>query len=217
MISILLADDHTIVRTGIKLLINHESDMQVVEEAENGEEAVEKSLRECPDVVIMDLNMPLKNGLMATRQIKEANADIKIIILTMYDDKEYISRVLQAGASGYLLKCHHDEDLIQAIRAVHRGEAFLYSGATQVLIEDFVAISDGKRREILTSREQEVLSFIAKGYTNREVSEILNLSIKTIESHRSKIMEKLNISTRHELVDYALKEGYLHVPAYFAE
>ncbi|HLR75943.1 MAG TPA: response regulator transcription factor [Virgibacillus sp.] len=211
MISILLVDDHAIVRAGIKLLINSEPDMNVLYEAENGEEAVTKALTECPDVVIMDLNMPRKNGLIATQQIKEANSDIKVIVLTMHEEREYISRALQAGASGYLLKSHQAGDLIKAIRTVHRGEAFLDPDATKVLIQDYVNISNAmdQQSQKLTGREQEVLSYLAKGYTNREVAELLYVSIKTIESHRSKIMEKLNIKTRHELVKYAIKEGFL--------
>lgn len=211
MISILLADDHSIVRSGIKLLINSQSDMNVLYEAKDGEEAVIKALKERPDVVIMDLNMPKKNGLVATKQINESASEIKILILTMHDDKEYIFRVLEAGASGYLLKSHHEDELIEAIRTVNRGEAFLYPDATKMLIEDYVEKSrlSGKMPHQLTGREQEVLSYLAKGYTNREVAELLYVSIKTIESHRAKIMEKLNIKTRHELVEYAIKEGFL--------
>ncbi|WP_062109083.1 response regulator [Bacillus niameyensis] len=211
MISILLADDHSIVRSGIKLLIDSQTDMKVNYEAENGEEAVLIALEKNPDIVIMDLNMPKINGLVATRQIKETKSDIKIIVLTMHDDREYIFRVLQAGASSYLLKSNHDNDLIEAIRTVHQGGAYLYPEATKHLLEDYIRKSNEemKNLQILTGREQAVLSYLAKGYTNREISEQLFLSIKTIESHRSKIMEKLDLKSRPDLVKYAIKNGLL--------
>jgi len=209
VIKILLADDHSIVRTGLKLLINEHPDMEVISEAKDGEEAVHKAIELEPNVVIMDLKMPKKNGLLATKQINEANNDIKIIVLTMYDEKEYIFRVLQAGASSFLLKSHHEDDLIKAIRAVSEGEAYLYPNATKLLLNDYIKKSNKERIQKLTGREQEVLSYLAKGYTNREVSEKLFLSIKTIESHRSNIMKKLNLQTRHELVKYAIKNGFL--------
>lgn len=212
MIEVLVADDHAIVRSGIKLLINGQSDLNVIGEAEDGEEAVNMALEKCPDIVIMDLNMPKKSGLIATKQITEMNPDIKIIVLTMHDDKEYIFRVLQAGASSYLLKSHPETDLIEAIRTVHKGEAYLYPNATKLLLEDYIRKSSVNNEDNLmklSGREQEVLSFLAKGYTNREAAEQLFLSIKTIESHRSKIMEKLDLKTRPALVEYAAKNGFL--------
>jgi len=215
MISILLADDHSIVRSGIKLLINNQSDMRVEYEAEDGNEAVQIALKKIPDVVIMDLNMPKKNGLIAMKQINEANEEIKIIALTMHEDKEYIFRALQAGASSYLLKSHQENDLIEAIRAVHLGEAYLYPNATKWLLEDYIQKANQfgeNHMEKLTGREQEILSYLALGYTNREVGEKLYLSIKTIESHRSNIMKKLDLRTRSDLVKYAMKHGYLDFP-----
>lgn len=212
MISVLLADDHAIVRSGIKLLINSQPDMEVLCEAEDGIEAVTLALEKKPDVVIMDLKMPKRNGLLAIKKINEANSDIKIIALTMHEEKAYIFRAIQAGASGYLLKSHHENDLIKAIRTVYHGNAFLYPGATKFLLEDYLkkaSSSDEDYFEDLTGREQEVLSFIAKGYTNQEVAEQLHLSIKTIEAHRSNIMDKLHISTRRELVQYAMNHGFL--------
>lgn len=212
LISVLLADDHAIVRTGLKLMIDSQSDMNVIEQAEDGEVAVQKALHLKPDIVIMDLNMPKKSGLIATKQIHEANSNIKIIVLTMHEDKEYIFRVLQAGASSYLLKSHHENDLIEAIRTVHKGEAYLYPNATKLLLEDYMKKSNSSNEENLqklTGREQEVISYLAKGYSNREVAEQLFVSVKTIESHKSKIMEKLNLRTRPELVEYALKNGLL--------
>lgn len=212
MISVLLADDHAIVRSGIKHMINSQPDMEVLFEAENGEEVVYTALEKQPDIVIMDLNMPKKSGLVATKQIHEANNEIKIIVLTMHESKEYLFHSLQAGASSYLLKSYHEDDLIEAIRTVHRGEAYLYPNATKLLLEEYMKKSDESEENYnqkLTGREQEVLSYLAKGYTNREIAEQLFLSIKTIESHKSKIMGKLNLKTRPDLIKFALKNGYL--------
>lgn len=212
MISVLVADDHSIVRAGISLMINNHEGMHVIGEAQDGEEAVQKALQLQPDVIILDLNMPKVSGLVATKQINEANPDIKIIVLTMHDDREYIFRVIQAGASSYLLKSHPENDLIEAIRTVHRGEAYLYPNATRMLLEDYIQKSSSATEDNLmklSGREQEVLSYLAKGYTNREAGEQLFLSTKTIESHRSKIMEKLNLKTRPALVEYAAKNGFL--------
>lgn len=212
MISVLLADDHAIVRAGVKYLIDCQPDMKVVYEAENGEEVVHKALENQPDVVIMDLNMPKKSGLLATKQIHEAYSDIKIIVLTMHESKEYLFHALQAGASSYLLKSYNEDDLIEAIRTVHNGDAYLYPKATKLLLEEYMKKSELSERDNdqkLTGREQEVLSHLAKGYTNREIAEQLFLSIKTIESYRSKIMEKLNLKTRPDLIKFALKNGYL--------
>lgn len=215
MISILLVEDHSIVRSGIKLLINSQPDMQVRYEAEDGDEGVKIAIQKQPDVVIMDLSMPKKNGLLALKQIKEANSDIKLIVLTMHEDKEYIFRALEAGASSYLLKSYQENNLIEAIRTVYKGEAYLFPNATKSLLEEYMQIakqSEDNQMEKLTSREQEILSFIALGYTNQEVADQLYLSIKTIESHRSNIMEKLNLRTRSDLVKYAMKNGYLDFP-----
>lgn len=211
MISVLLADDHAIVRSGIKHMINSQTDMEVIDEAENGEEAVQKALNKQPDVIIMDLNMPKKSGLVATKQINEANSKSKIIVLTMHEGKEYLFNALQAGASSYLLKSYHEDDLIKAIRTVHRGEAYLYPNATKLLLEEYMKKSDANKSELdqLTGREQEILGYLAKGYTNREIGEMLFLSVKTIESYKSKIMEKLQLKTRPDLVKFAAKNGYL--------
>ena len=211
MISVLLADDHAIVRSGIKHMINSQPDMEVIDEAENGEEVVQKAFEKQPDVIIMDLNMPKKSGLVATKQINEANSKSKIIVLTMHEGKEYLFNALQAGASSYLLKSYHEDDLIKAIRTVYRGEAYLYPNATKLLLEEYMKKSDANKDELnkLTGREQEVLSYLAKGYTNREIGEMLFLSVKTIESYKSKIMEKLQLKTRPDLVRKKKKNGYL--------
>ncbi|WP_060207322.1 response regulator [Sporosarcina koreensis] len=212
MISVLIVDDHEIVRAGIKMMIDEQPDMKVIGEAGDGQEAVQKAQDLMPDVVIMDLNLPKKSGIVAIREITEENDEIKIIALTMHDGREYIFGALQAGASSYLLKSHRVNDLLEAVRTVSKGEAYLYPNATKFLLEDYIWKSAGVRAHTLmnlSGREQEVLSYLAKGYTNREVAERLFVSIKTIESHRSKIMEKLNLKTRPALVEYAAKNGFL--------
>lgn len=213
MISVLLADDHIIVRSGIKYLINRQSDMKVLYEAENGDEAVQIALEKQPDVVIMDLNMPKKNGLLAIQLIHQKNRDIRIIVLTMQESRECFFRALKAGASSYLLKSYHEDHLIEAIRSVNRGDVYLYPYADSTpLLEDNRKGRDFLEDEfqaILTEREQDILSFLAKGYTNREIAEKLYLSVKTIEFHKSKIMGKLSLKTRADIVEYAFKNGYL--------
>ena len=213
-IRIIIADDHAIVRSGLEMLVNMQEDMEVIDTACDGSEAFQKAIELKPDIVIMDLNMsPGENGLTATRRLKEAIPGTKVLVLTMHDDREYIFRVLQAGASGYILKSAEDLDLINAIRTVEKGEAYLYPKAQKLLIEEYMERITNEGTDdvfnLLSTREQEVLEYIAKGYTNKEIADILYLSVKTIESHKSKIMEKLQLRTRPELVKYALKQGLL--------
>ena len=214
MIRILIADDHTIVRTGLERMIEEQEDMEVVGSVADGEAAYQACRETRPGVVIMDLILPPgQNGLIATGRIKEELPEIKILILSMHDDREYVFRVLQAGASGYILKSAADMDFINAIRTVHRGEAYLYPRATRFLIENFMTQpAQGEEEallESLTPREEEVLAHIANGYSNKEIADMLYLSVKTIEAHKVKIMDKLHLKTRHELVRYALKHGIL--------
>lgn len=213
-IRILIADDHAVVRSGLTMLINAQEDMEIVDSAADGKEAFEKALQLQPDVVLMDLSMPPgENGLSATTRLKEAVPKIQILILTMHDDEEYLFRVLQAGASGYILKSAPDVDLISAIRTISQGAAYLYPSATKLLIQEFFhRIRNGEDVEkfnVLTEREQEILSLIAKGYSNKEIAELLVVSVKTVETHKTKIMEKLHLKTRPELVRYAIKKGLL--------
>lgn len=213
-IKILIADDHTIVRAGLEMMVNEQDDMEVIGTASDGQEAFNIALELKPDIVLMDLNMPPgENGLTATKRLKEAAPEIKVLVLTMHDDKEYIFRVLQAGACGYVLKSADDMDLIQAIRTVYNDEAYLYPKATKLLIENYMEkVSNGEQEDLfdtLTPREEEVLSYFAKGYTNKEIAKMLYVSVKTVESHKSKIMDKLGLRTRPELVRYALKHGLL--------
>ncbi|WP_236588198.1 response regulator [Tumebacillus amylolyticus] len=213
-IRLLIADDHAIVRSGLSMLLNNQPDMEVIGTAADGGEAFDKALELRPDIVLMDLSMPPgENGLSATTRLKEAAPEIDILVLTMHDDEEYLFRLLQAGASGYLLKSAPDNDLLTAIRTIHSGAAYLHPSATKSLISEFLQRvhrgEDVERFQVLTDREQEILVLIAKGYANKEIAEKLIVSVKTVESHKAKIMEKLHMKTRPELVRYALKKGLL--------
>lgn len=213
-IRILIADDHAIVRSGLAMLINAQEDMEVVAFAADGKEAFEQAMLHSPDVILMDLSMPPgENGLSATTRIKEAAPQIHILVLTMHDDEEYLFRVLQAGASGYILKSAPDLDLITALHTVNQGAAYLYPSATKTLIQEFLQMvhkgEEQAKYEILTEREREVLTLIAKGFSNKEIAEQLIVSVKTVESHKAKIMEKLHMKTRPDLVRYAVKKGFL--------
>jgi two-component system response regulator NreC len=213
-IRLLIADDHAIVRSGLSMLINAQTDMEVIATAADGAEAYKKAIELKPDVVLMDLSMPPgENGLSATQRLRDSAPDIHILVLTMHDDEEYLFRVLQAGAHGYILKSAPDSDLLTAIRTVHTGAAYLHPSATKSLITEFLSrVQKGENLEqfhVLTDREQEILTLIAKGYSNKEIAEKLIVSVKTVETHKAKIMEKLQMKTRHELVSYALKKGLL--------
>lgn len=211
---ILIADDHAIVRSGLKMLINSQEDMEVVDEAADGKEAYEKVLKQHPDVVLMDISMPPgENGLLSTEKIKKAMPDVEILILTMHDEEEYLFQVLKAGASGYILKNSPEMDLITAIRMVRQGAAYLHPNATKALIREYMRhVEKGEGEDkynTLSDREREVLTYIAKGYSNKEIAEQLFLSVKTVETHKMRIMEKLGFRTRPELVQYAIKHGLL--------
>ncbi|KKB34350.1 response regulator [Bacillus thermotolerans] len=214
VIRTLIVDDHAIVRAGVKMLLGKQQDIEVVGEAADGQEAIEKALSLKPDLVIMDLSMPPgKNGLEATRELKQSLPDTHVLILTMHDDENYLFRVLQAGASGYVLKNALDSELLSAVDAVSQGRAYLHPSAAKSLVEDFLSrVNEGEdlsSYKRLSNREEEILTFIAKGYSNKEIAETLYISVKTVESHKSKIMDKLGLHKRHELVTYAMKKGLL--------
>jgi DNA-binding NarL/FixJ family response regulator len=212
-IQVLLVDDHTILREGVRSLLESEPDMRVVGEARDGTEAVEQVDALAPDVVIMDMVMPRMNGLEATVEIKRRHPDVKILILSMYDDDEYVQQIIQAGAAGYVLKRVAADDLVKAIREVYAGSSFLYPPIAAKLIEDYVRKARGSEAgepsEQLTAREREVLRLIAEGNTNAEIAEKLTVSKKTVESHRANIMRKLDLHTVTDLVKYALKRGMI--------
>jgi two-component system response regulator NreC len=213
-IRVLLADDHTILRDGIRALLEDQSDMEVIGEAEDGQATVKMVAKLKPDVVVMDIAMPLLNGLEATRQIQRDYPQVKVLILTMHENEEYIRQVLAAGALGYVLKDAAARDLLGAIRTVNQGEAVLSPAITRLVIEDYLRWGDIRPEDTsngLTLREREVLQLIAEGYTNKEIAEILNLSVKTIQSHRTNLMNKLDLHDRGELIKYAIQKKIIDI------
>jgi len=214
-IRVLLADDHAVLRAGLKALIDAEPDLTVVGEAGNGEEAVRLTERLKPDVVVMDISMPVKDGLQATAEIGATAPGTRVLVLTMHAEEQYLLKVLEAGGSGYVLKRSADTELMEAIRAVHRGEAYLYPSATRLLLQ---AYRTGDRPQSpaggkLSEREEEVLRLTAEGYSNSEIGKQLYLSPKTVDTYRQRIMEKLGLHHRAELVRYALDTGLLQPSA----
>jgi two-component system response regulator NreC len=215
MIKLLLADDHAVVRSGLRMLLDSNPELEVIGEAADGDEAIRNALAMRPDVVLMDLNMPPgKDGLTATAELKKQLPELSVLILTMHDDDEYLFRAIHAGASGYVLKNAPHEELLAAIRSVASGQAYLSPASTKRLMAQYVESVKRKDAadsyETLSEREKEIVSLIAKGYSNKEVAEQLVISVKTVETHKSNIMEKLGLKTRPDLVKYALKKGLLH-------
>lgn len=213
-IRVLLVDDHTILREGVCSLLEGEPDMQVVGQAEDGQAALKLAKELNPDVVLMDIAMPLLNGLEATRRIKRDCPRVKVLILSMHENEEYIRQALASGAMGYILKDAAARDLLGAIRAVQRGEAVLSPAITRLVIEDYLRWGDLEAQELtngLSSREREVLQLIAEGYTNKEIAEILSISIKTVQAHRANIMSKLDLHDRSELIKYAIRKKIIEI------
>jgi two-component system response regulator NreC len=214
MIKLCIVDDHAVVRSGLMMLLSAKEDMEVIGEASEGNEAIELALRLHPDVVLMDLSMPHgKDGLTAAKELKQVLPETAILILTMHDDDEYLFRAIHAGASGYILKTAPHDELLTAIRSVAAGNAYLYPTATKRLMIEYVdrlRDGEGSSMEALSDRETEVVSLVAKGYSNKEVAEQLVISVKTVESHKANVMEKLGLKTRPELVKYAMKKGLLN-------
>jgi len=214
-IRILIADDHAVLRAGLRMLLEAQPDMTVVGEAADGEETIALTERLAPDLVLLDITMPGVGGLEALRQIKTAHPDTKVLVLTMHDDEGYLRQVLEAGGSGYVLKRAADTELLSAIRAVHTGGTFLHAEHIRILLES-APDREGEQQEEgddsyerLSQREREVLRLIALGYTNRQAAEQLYLSVKTVETYKARLMSKLGLHSRAELVRYALRKGLL--------
>jgi DNA-binding NarL/FixJ family response regulator len=206
---ILVADDHGIVRAGIKLLLERQADLDVVAEAADGVEAVSCALASRPDMCILDVGMPRMTGLQAAREIRAQLPDVRVLILSMHDDEHYLFEALKAGASGYVLKREADQDLVGAVRAVGRGEAFLTNAAERSIIRRWMDDGNDGPRIPLTPREEEVVKLIAEAHTNAQIAEILHLSEKTVESHRANVLRKLGMRDRVELVRYAIRRGLI--------
>jgi DNA-binding NarL/FixJ family response regulator len=202
---ILLADDHVVVRRGLRLVLDGEPDLQVVAEAGDGREALELALREPIDLAVLDVSMPRLTGLQVARELSTASPGLPMLILSMHDNEEYLFEALRAGASGYVLKSAADDDLIEACRAALRGETFLYPRAVKALVREL--LSSGDPRDPLTARELEVVKLIAEGYTSRAIAAELVISEKTVERHRSNILEKLGMRDRVDLTRYAIRRG----------
>ena len=209
---VLLADDHKMIREGLKMLVNSHPDMEVVGEANNGRVAISLALELRPDVVLMDVSMPDLNGLLATEKLKKLCPEIKIIALTRHSDVRYLQQLLQAGASGYVLKLSAADDLVQAIHAVVEGKTYLDPEMTEPIIEAAVgrrATSGPSAEKDLSRREQEVLRHTALGYANKEIAQQLAISVRTVEVHKANAMEKMDMKSRIDIVRYAILKGWL--------
>jgi DNA-binding NarL/FixJ family response regulator len=217
-IRVLLADDHAVLRAGLKTLFDVQPDIEVIAEAADGEETIRKSLEVTPDIVLMDITMPGLSGLKATQEIKKQNPAIKVLVLTMHEDENYLNQMLRVGADGYVPKKAADTELLAAIRATYRGEHFIHSSMTAGLVtglrnRDVVSPANNQKQDKLSQREREVLQLLAIGYTNQQIADKLYLSIKTVETHKARIKEKLGLQGRAELVRYAIQTGLLDTEA----
>lgn len=211
-IRVLLAEDHTIVRKGLRSLLEDEADIEVIGEAENGREAVRKVGQLRPDVVVMDISMPRLNGLEATRQIKKLFPEVKVLILTMHANEEYIFQILRAGASGYVVKQAVVTELVSAIQTVYRGDSFLSPSISSKVIEEYIRQAEAMAKnsyDKLTNREREVLQLIAEGHSTPEIAELLHISEKTVRAHRAHLMDKLDIHSTAGLTRYAIRKGVI--------
>ena len=210
--TVLLVDDHVVVRQGLKALLADELDIEVIGEASNGREALDRLAELEPKVVLMDISMPGLNGIEATRQIQQRYPSVRVVVLSMHANEEYVFQVLQAGASGYVLKQSDSLEVLTAIRAAVAGGSFLSPPISRAVIEDYVRRAEARGQaddlEMLTNREREVLQLLAEGRANREIAEDLSISVKTVETHRSNMMNKLGLDSKTDLVKYALRKGW---------
>ena len=214
-IRVLVVDDHTIVRDGICALLRLAGDIEVVGEAANGREALELVRKFIPDVMLIDIAMPNMNGLEATRHIRKEFPRVKVLVLTQYDDKEHVFGAIEAGASGFISKTAASSELVSGIRSVYQGDSFLSPSAARILVEDYQQEASIRKEQDpykqLTDREREILKLLAEGYTTREIADMLVISVKTVDGHKTNLMSKLDIHNRTDLVKYALRKSIITV------
>jgi DNA-binding NarL/FixJ family response regulator len=206
---ILIADDHPIVRSGLRRVLDAQPDLRVVAEATDGAEAVEKALAEDVNLAILDVSMPRMTGIQAATELSRRAPEMRLLMLSMFDSEQYLFESLKAGASGYVLKSGADEDIVEACRATMRGESFLYPSAVNTLVRDYIDRGEDEQPDILTPRELEVLKLIAEAQTSKQIAEQLVISVKTVERHRQNILDKLGLRDRVELTRYAIRRGLI--------
>jgi DNA-binding NarL/FixJ family response regulator len=207
---ILLADDHTVVRQGLRFILDSEPDLEVVAEAANGTEAVARALKDDIDLAILDIAMPTMTGLQAARELSSRRPELRTLMLSMHENEQFLFEALRVGASGYVLKTAADRDLVHACRATMRGETFLYAGAVSALVRDYLdRARSGEDVDPLTPRELEVLKLVAEGHTSDEIAQLLVISRKTVDRHRANMLEKLGMRDRVELTRYAIRRGLI--------
>ena len=206
---ILIADDHPIVRSGLKKVLDAKPDMEVVAEAEDGAEAVDKALAGDVHLAILDVSMPRMTGIQAAAELHKRKPELRVLMLSMYDSEQFLFESLKAGASGYVLKSGADTDIVDAVRAAMRGDSFLYPSAVTTLVRDYVDRGGQEQFDVLTPRELEVLKLIAEAHTSKEIAKLLWISVKTVERHRQNILDKLGMSDRVELTRYAIRRGLI--------
>lgn len=212
-IRILLADDHNVLRAGLRTLLNNEPDFEVVGEAEDGHQVLQSASTLRPDLVLMDISMPGLGGIETTRYLKEVLPDTSVLVLTVHEDESLLREAIRAGASGYVVKRAAETELISAIQAISRGDMYIHPSMTRALVKDLAPATSpkatGPNQDTLTSREVEVLRLIARGHTNRQIAELLSISSRTVEGHRANLMHKLDLHSRVEVVEYAEQHGLL--------
>jgi two-component system response regulator NreC len=212
VIRVLLADDHAVLRAGLRLLINAQPDMETVGEAQDGAETLSQAIATRPDVILLDLSMPRLGGLAVLRDLRERVPQSRVLVLTMHADEAYLREALRLGAAGYVVKAAADQELLAAVRAVARGELYIHPSMTRSLLEDLLPAAASAAHdpwEELSEREQQVIRRVAMGFTNREIAGQLHLSVKTVETYRARAMEKLGLQSRAQLVEYAMRRGLL--------